>query len=184
MELNEKRKCKCCEHSGAEPWHGTASGYVHHRCVCAKCREKGNALKREDYRKNPAARARARRSSRKWRLSNRDQVRAQDRERYWKNRDDELARNREYRRLNLDSVRSSRSEYMRANPSVSRRARSRSRSKDAATDAAASRSGLPWEAWEDRAVLEDAPARQVAEAIGRTRYGVDSRRRDLRKRAA
>jgi 5-methylcytosine-specific restriction endonuclease McrA len=33
------RLIRCPGHSGDEPWHGTASGYNHHRCRCDECRE-------------------------------------------------------------------------------------------------------------------------------------------------
>ena len=35
--LPEIRDCKCEDHTGYEAFHGTVSGYTHHRCDCLDC---------------------------------------------------------------------------------------------------------------------------------------------------
>ena len=206
LDLPEKRRCRCTEHRGDEPWHGSIGGATNHRCRCPACRMAQSDRNREYKKANPEIvranaeayrrgnRSKVRERSRNYYRANRDKSRA----RYEANRGEILAYTKEYRKTHADYF----AEYGRAYREANKLAISKYRKSYNDANRVARRlydrkryeelrkfnpgTGPSWKPWtpeEDEMVMrKDLRLVEIAARTGRSYKAVAKRRSRLRAR--
>lgn len=151
-------RCKCASHSGEEAWHGTRTGYCHHACRCAGCRESRRvAAEAERARsvRGPEERAAWRKFANDYYHTN-----PEARERI-------IARAQEWRSQNRAYVNAYTAQYRAARQETSLETATRRR--------------VAWTQAEDTVALSDLSTLEKARILGRTYRAVESRMRTLRQ---